>query len=215
MKLIILSIIFVLCDALNLRHTSSLSENFNDANFNQIDKEINYLKSILDYENIYNYNDKIIFKCFYPNQIYDNNIKIINLKNCNKTNEGQHSIYYKDFKLLDIDVYHNIIKFIKDNNLDIRGINYENNENNNNRNIIAQLPCYKIIDSEEEPVKEQEIVRYNENYDEYTIKENILNIIIQNKILYNKYIDIKNKYGDKKDIQKTILKKLKEFYKNL
>ncbi len=115
--------------------------------------------------------------------------------------------------MLDIDVYHDIIKFIKDNNLNIQGINYENN--NYNRNIIIQLPCYTIIDSEKEPVKEQEIVRNNQNYDEYTIKENILNILIQNKILYNKYMDIKNKYGEKKDIQKTILKKLKEFYKNL
>ncbi len=213
MKLIILSIILVLSDAFNLRHTSSFSENFNDANFNQIDKEINYLKSISDYENNYSYNEKIIFKCFYPNQIYENNIQIIKPKDCKKTNEGQYSIYYKEFNLLDIDVYHDIIKFIKDNNLNIQGINYENN--NYNRNIIVQLPCYTIIDSEKEPVKEQEIVRNNQNYDEYTIKENILNILIQNKILYNKYMDIKNKYGEKKDIQKTILKKLKEFYKNL
>ncbi len=86
MKLIILSIILVLSDAFNLRHTS-FSENFNDANFNQIDKEINYLKSISYYENNYSYNEKIIFKCFYPNQIYENNIKINNLKNCKKTNE--------------------------------------------------------------------------------------------------------------------------------
>lgn len=209
MKLIFLASYIIFCDALFLRNSyNSLVEKFNDVKYKDIDSEINKLKSILDYENNYSYKEKLITKCFRQNILEQNpfhNFVPIDIENIEKSYEGQYIVFNKEFNILDNNIYHEIMQFVKNNNLQTQLQYLQCNDNNiNNKIIICEIPCYKLNQN-----KDKEILN-NKKLDEYQIKENLLNMLIENKILYNKFMEIKNNYGDKKDIQKAIIQKLKK-----